>query len=531
MTDIGIPIGADELARRLGDVIGADHVQAEEADRRFFAADFVGEAHVAPALVAAPGTPDEVASVVAAVAAAGFAVVGRGGGMSYSRAHVPDQERTVILDLRRLDLIDVRADDRYVICEAGVTWEQLSQALDGTGLWAAHLGTLSGRFATVGGGLSQQVVGLTGTLLTSLVLGLEVVLADGRVVRTGSWAAHGSTPFSRDFGPDLTGLFLCDSGAMGIKTRAVLRLDPVPASAYVAMAFSEQREMVAAMVEIGSNGLTTTCVGMDSYIVQQMTSVPPPDRSVAIEMAKRVLRSGTSRWRNLRTLARSGSPKMGYLNGVQNLLIAVCDAPDSGGADRLAAQVRRIGRAHGGKSLPIALPMAMRNMPFQDIQPLMFGLHGESNLPSNMLVPLSKAAELVASLDEFFEARHQVMEQHGTFVSYNWLISGHYFGVEPLLYFPGRPSSYRLHWASDEDREKYAQSPPNLQAQRTALEIRAEMIELARAHGSAHIQIGRSYPLAQALEGTATWTTLEAIKTAVDPEFRVNPGVLGLKGP
>lgn len=517
------------LSEALCAAVGADHVLNGEAERRYFASDFVADATVLPQLVVSPADTEQVSAVVGIAAAHGSAVVGRGGGMSYTQAHCPQDPATVVIDLRRLNQIELHTEDRYVICGVGVTWEQLAQRLAGTGLWAGHLGTLSGRYATVGGGLSQQVIGLTGTSLTSLVLGLEVVLADGRVLRTGAWAAAGTAPFTRDFGPDLSGPFLCDSGAMGIKTRAVLRLDPVPRSSYGAFAFGSHRDMVAAMVEIGHEGLAGTCIGMDRYIVDQMTSMPPPPKEMALAMARQVVAAAKPKWRGVKTLARAGSPKMRYLNDVQNLLAVICDATDSTAADRLSARVARIAKAHGGRRLPISLPMGIRNAPFQEIHPLMFGKAGESNIPTNMIVPLSAARPLVDAIDAYVAGERESMDRFGVSLSYNWLLTGHAFGIEPLLYFPDRAGAYRLEWAAPEDRVRYGNAPENAPARAYALQLRKGLIETARKVGSAHIQIGRSYPLAAALEGTTTWDVLHAVKDALDPLHRVNPGVLGLE--
>ena len=138
-----------------------------------------------------------------------------------------------MLDLRRLDRVEVVPEDGYVLAEAGCTWEALDAALEPLGSRTPFRGPLSGRRATVGGTLSQNAIffgsGLHGTASDS-VLGLEVVLASGALLRTGSSAASGTPPFLRAYGPDLTGLFLGDSGALGIKARASLRLLPRPAA-------------------------------------------------------------------------------------------------------------------------------------------------------------------------------------------------------------------------------------------------------------------------------------------------------------
>src|SRR5690606_9073548 len=117
---------------------------------------------------------------------AGVAVSTRGGAMSYTRGHVPVRPDTVIIDATGLDrILEVNTVDRYVTVEPGVTWAQLRAALRGTGFRTPYIGTLSGNFATVGGGLSQNATGMGRVTLADHVMGLEVVLGDGRILRTG----------------------------------------------------------------------------------------------------------------------------------------------------------------------------------------------------------------------------------------------------------------------------------------------------------------------------------------------------------
>ena len=114
----------------------------------------------------------------------------------------------------------------FITVEAGVTWKRIHEALAPFGLRLPFYGTFSGARATVGGGLSNGAL-FHGTARHGTgadgVLGLELVLADGTLLRTGQ-AGFGGKPFYRTFGPDLTGLFLHDCGAFGIKVEATLRL-------------------------------------------------------------------------------------------------------------------------------------------------------------------------------------------------------------------------------------------------------------------------------------------------------------------
>ena len=209
----GLPSG---LRRGLHDVLGEESVLEGENDRRFHSHD-----------IFEPGRPrqpssgrtrsGQLAAAVGLVTSSGLAVVPRGGGVSYTGGYLPTRRQSVIVDTLRLDrVIDLNTTDMHVTVETGCTWEQLSRVLAGSGTRTPFGGPFSGRYATMGGTLSQDAV-LWGSAAhggaSESVLGLAVVLADGTLVRTGSAGTSAGSPFHRYFGPDLTGVFLGDCGA------------------------------------------------------------------------------------------------------------------------------------------------------------------------------------------------------------------------------------------------------------------------------------------------------------------------------
>jgi D-lactate dehydrogenase (cytochrome) len=174
------------------------------------------------------------------------------------------------------------------------------------------------------------------------------------------------------------------------------------------------------------------------------------------------------------------------------------------------------------------MAIGMRYAAFQPIHPLMVGKHGEAGFPSNAIVPLSKAEAAIDVLDRF-EAQHgDVMREHGIYLVRNYLIGGHGFGIEPILFWPDRLSEYRASWASDEQRAEFGDAPANDAGRRAVLDLRAQMIARFRELGAVHIQIGKVYPYKDALAGTVTWEIIEEVKSVLDPARLLNPGVLGL---
>ena len=142
-----------------------------------------------------------------------------------------------------------------------------------TGYW----GPLSGVNATIGGALSQNSAffgsALHGTVADS-VLGVTVVLANGETVTTGSAARNGVAPFTRHGGPDLTGIFLGDNGAFGVKVATTLRLLPRPQhTATLSFGFTSMAKMAAAQVEMARTRLVCEGFGIDRTKVEHSASV------------------------------------------------------------------------------------------------------------------------------------------------------------------------------------------------------------------------------------------------------------------
>jgi len=254
-------------------IVGAENVLTDAESCSLYAQDVFTKAMPTSAVVR-PGNKEELATSVKAVVAAGFAVVPRGGGMSYTSGYVPVLENSVSFDIGRMNqILEINTQDMYVTVECGVTWMQLYEALKDTAYRTPYWGTLSGCKATVGGGLSQNSIfwgsGQFGSAADSVV-GLEVVLADGTIVQTGSGAQHNSQPFFRHYGPDLTGIFTCDAGSLGLKATATIRLiKKFEGRQYCAYDFKTGEDTLAAMSEISRNGLAMECFGFDPYLQAQ----------------------------------------------------------------------------------------------------------------------------------------------------------------------------------------------------------------------------------------------------------------------
>jgi FAD/FMN-containing dehydrogenase len=108
------------------------------------------------------------------------------------------------------------------------------------------------------------------------------------------------------------------------------------------------------------------------------------------------------------------------------------------------------------------------------------------------------------------------------------LLHGHFWGIEPVIFWKRPLGPYRAHYATEERRLSSQDVEENAERTAAALDLRYRMQRMFREMGSLHVQWAKSYPFAKALEGQTAWHLLQQIKQITDPSHVINPGVLGL---
>ena len=237
---MGKPEWIDELAA----IIGAEHVTTQQAALEAASIDKWHASHP-PELVVFARDTAMVSEVLAFANARGIAVTTRGAGVGYVGGCVPVHGGIVLSTERMNRILGIHPEDGVAVVQPGVITGDLQDAARAIG-WEYPPDPASLRTCSIGGNIATNAGGprcLKYGVTRHYVLGLEVVLADGRVLRTGGRLHKNKTGF------DLIGSFTGSEGMLGVVTEATLRLIPKPASRAMLAAVFPDFSMAAAAVQ------------------------------------------------------------------------------------------------------------------------------------------------------------------------------------------------------------------------------------------------------------------------------------------
>jgi len=207
----------------------------------------------APLAVLLADTVEDVSVALTWASEHGIPVVPRGSGTGLSGGATATDGCLILSTARMTVIREVSAEDQLAVVEAGVITADVDRAAREVGLiffndtWSFEIYTIGGNIATNAGGLRCVKYGVTG----DSVLGLEVVLADGRIIRTGRRTVKGVA------GYDLTSLFVGSEGTLGVITSATMKLRPRPVVEPVTVvgSFSSVRAAAQAVAAVVREGL------------------------------------------------------------------------------------------------------------------------------------------------------------------------------------------------------------------------------------------------------------------------------------
>jgi glycolate oxidase len=271
-----------DIIEKLRDIVG-DRASASPAERLCYSSD-ASQVRGTPDYVVRPLSTEEVSDVVGLAAAEGVAVTARGAGTGLAGGAVPVRGG-IVLDLSGMDrIVELDLSNLAVVVEPGVVQARLNERLRPHGFFfppdpgSAAFCTIGGLIANNGSGMRAVKYGTT----RNYVLDLEVVLADGSVVRTGSRTLKAAA------GYDLTRLFIGSEGTLGVITGAVLRVAPLPkARRLVIASFSSAEEAGRAVASTFAAGIVpAACEILDRTTVAVLRRCDPglrlPDGDVLL---------------------------------------------------------------------------------------------------------------------------------------------------------------------------------------------------------------------------------------------------------
>jgi FAD/FMN-containing dehydrogenase len=518
------PVGDAALTARLAQIVGDAHVLTSDEDRRFFSQDIFSSGAL-PTCIVQPGSVPEVQQCVALCAEMGVAIVPRGGGMSYTSGYLTAAASSVTFDMRRLDkVVVIRPDDMTVTVEAGCTWRSLSEALAPHGLRTPYWGPISGGRATIGGVMSQNSTfwgAIRGGGAAQNVLGFDVVLGDGRLLSTGARGGRDPEDASfRHYGPELTGLFTGDCGALGIKVRATLPLEVVPGfKKAISIGFDTPYPMLAALSEMSRRKLITEVAFFDR--IQQEARVG----NVKIPF-KQLWESfvGVVKSEGLIAALSMAAHGQGFLGDVACSLHLITEGASATELARCLAEIKTIGAKHGGRVIPASIGQLLAARPFP---PPDMSLTNARFLPVHAIVPHSKAEEVYRAALGLFAANAEACKALGVsqgmfggaagagtiLIETTWHWKGAFLEAHPRLF--------------EKDFDTFAAGlEPAVEAATLVDRLANQMIDMFVDKGAAHYQIARRYPFKRS-RGEVNWSMLQQIKHLADPKGVMNPGSLG----
>ncbi len=271
-----------ELLEQLRKAVGESHVVPGAAVHADYTHDeALTTVPVVPLVLVLPGSTDEVAEVIKVAGEHGVPVVARGSGTGLSGAAVPVADGILLAFDRMKRIREVDTENQVAVVEPGVTLEQLNAELAPLGLVypvspGEQSGSLGGNVATNAGGMRAVRYGVT----RHHVLGLEVVLADGRVLRTGGKFVKCST------GYDLTQLLIGSEGTLAITTEVTVKVQPrFTSSSTVLAPFATLAEVAHAVPHIVNSGIDPSILEyVDTLVMAGITQAAGLDLGIPEEV-------------------------------------------------------------------------------------------------------------------------------------------------------------------------------------------------------------------------------------------------------
>jgi FAD/FMN-containing dehydrogenase len=380
----------------------------------------------------------------------------------------------------------------------------------------------------VGGTISQNATGHGSNgagISADSVIAVEVMTPRGEFVHTATAGSAIRPSLYRNYGPDLTGIFLGDSGALGIKTKVVLKLlRRKPVFEAASFAFADFRSLHACMSRLASERLDDKSFGLDQAL--QQGQIARQDAGSVLGIARSIWSSSPSASVALASLARMAAAGTRDLARAPYAAHYIVDGPERHAARSKIATLRRIATGFG-REIANSVPTVVRANPFQPLHN-MLGPAGERWVPLHGLLPHSRVLAFHEELSAFVAAQRAAMSANRVHIGAMFsCIGASTFLYEPALYWQDQRTVFHERMMDAAYLARLPTYAANPEGARVVEHVRTGLVRLMHAHGAGHFQVGKLYPYLEGRDPGAV-ALLRAIKRELDPDNLLNPGALGL---
>jgi glycolate oxidase len=358
----------NDLIRALEGALEKRQVLTKASELLCYAYDATaGETGRTPDVVVLPASTDEVARVVRIARDMSVPVYPRGAGTSLSGGAIPARGGIVMSTAAMDAVLELDAENHCAVVQPGVVIQCLNDVAAAHGLMyppdpgSVAVATMGGSIAECAGGLRGLKYGVTKHYVT----GLEVVLADGQVVRLGGKSTKNVT------GYDLVGLFVGSEGTLGVITEATVRLVPAPEA---------RATMTAAFARSADASRTVAAIVAGNVIPATLEYID----ATTLRLVEEYLHAGLP------------------IEAAALLLVEVDGPPEA--VAREAAFVERVCREHAGEVERAADDEARERL-WAALRAL--ARQSRGTIVEDATVPRSRVPEMLAAI-ESIAARHQL---------------------------------------------------------------------------------------------------------------------------
>jgi FAD/FMN-containing dehydrogenase len=263
-------VAFEKISMEIAKIVGSENYSTAPHILYSYTEDASPFEGVPPLIVIRPKDNSEISKIIKFAVSNHLNIVPVGGRSGISGAAIPRTDSAIMLDLTRMDkIISIDEEIATVTVQVGITWAELIHKLQLENFTVGFRGPYGGNAGTIGGSLSSNSVGIGASAYGGAcdnVVSLQVILADGRIIETGSGWKNAPNEKLKYFARyctfnDLTGIFLGDHGTLGVKTQATLKIYPLSeGTSFIDFGFTSIEECAQALLHLQKHKIPTEAV-------------------------------------------------------------------------------------------------------------------------------------------------------------------------------------------------------------------------------------------------------------------------------